>query len=50
VALRNLAGSQIKEWNIVMAGSILAAPPALLIYIVMGRYFVRGLLARSVKA
>jgi glucose/mannose transport system permease protein len=49
VALRNLAGSQIKEWNMVMAGAIIAALPTLLIYIVMGRYFIRGLLAGSVK-
>jgi glucose/mannose transport system permease protein len=49
VALRNLAGSQIKEWNMVMAGAIIAALPTLLIYIIMGRYFIRGLLAGSVK-
>jgi glucose/mannose transport system permease protein len=49
VALRNLAGSQIKEWNMVMAGALIAAIPTLLIYIVMGRYFIRGLLAGSVK-
>lgn len=49
VALRNLSGSQIKEWNIVMAGTIIAALPPLLIYIIMGRYFIRGLLAGSVK-
>jgi glucose/mannose transport system permease protein len=49
VALRNLAGSQIKEWNMVMAGALIAALPTLLIYIVMGRYFIRGLLAGSVK-
>lgn len=49
VALRNLAGSQIKEWNMVMAGALIAALPTLLIYIIMGRYFIRGLLAGSVK-
>jgi glucose/mannose transport system permease protein len=49
VALRNLSGSQIKEWNMVMAGTVIAALPTLLIYIVMGRYFIRGLLAGSVK-
>jgi glucose/mannose transport system permease protein len=49
VALRNLSGSQIKEWNVVMAGTLIAAIPTLLIYIIMGRYFIRGLLAGSVK-
>ncbi len=49
VALRNLSGSQIKEWNIVMAGTIIAALPVLLIYIILGRFFIRGLLAGSVK-
>ncbi len=49
VALRNLSGSQIKEWNVVMAGTLIAALPTLLIYIVMGRFFIRGLLAGSVK-
>jgi glucose/mannose transport system permease protein len=49
VALRNLSGSQIKEWNMVMAGTIIAALPTLLIYIILGRFFIRGLLAGSVK-
>jgi len=49
VALRNLSGSQIKEWNLVMAGAVIAALPTLIIYIVMSRYFIRGLLAGSVK-
>jgi glucose/mannose transport system permease protein len=49
VALRNLSGSQIKEWNVVMAGTLIAAIPTLLIYILLGRYFIRGLLAGSVK-
>jgi glucose/mannose transport system permease protein len=49
VALQNLAGSQIVEWNVQMAGAFLAAIPTLLVYILLGRYFIRGLLAGSVK-
>ncbi len=49
VALRNLAGSQIVEWNVQMAGALLAALPTLLVYIFLGRYFLRGLLAGALK-
>lgn len=49
VALNNLAGSYIVEWNVQMAGSLLAALPTMLVYIVLGRYFMRGLLAGSLK-
>ena len=49
VALANLAGGQAVDWNLPMAGAILAALPTLLIYIILGRYFIRGLLAGSVK-
>lgn len=49
VALNNLAGSYIVEWNVQMAGSLMAALPTLLVYIVLGRYFMRGLLAGSLK-
>ncbi|MGY4688857.1 carbohydrate ABC transporter permease [Salibacterium sp. K-3] len=49
VALQNLSGSQIVEWNVQMAGALLAAMPTLLVYILLGKYFVRGLLAGSVK-
>ncbi|MEP7290262.1 MAG: carbohydrate ABC transporter permease [Chloroflexota bacterium] len=49
VALQNLAGSQVVEWNVQMAGAFLAALPTLLVYIILGRYFIRGLLAGSIK-
>ncbi len=49
VALQNLAGSQIIEWNVQMAGALIAAVPTLLIYIFLGKFFIRGLLAGSVK-
>ncbi|TCZ75785.1 carbohydrate ABC transporter permease [Paenibacillus albiflavus] len=49
VALQNLSGSQIVEWNVQMAGALLAALPTLLVYVLLGKYFVRGLLAGSIK-
>jgi len=49
VALNNLAGSQIVQWNVQMAGALLTALPTLLVYILLGRYFLRGLMAGALK-
>lgn len=49
VALAQLAGGEAVRWNLPMAGAILAALPTLIVYMTLGRYFVRGLLAGSVK-
>src|SRR3990172_157749 len=49
VALNNLAGSQIVEWNVQMAGALLAAIPTLIVYVLLGRYFIRGLMAGALK-
>ena len=51
VALNNLVNSStgVKEYNVDMAAAIIAALPTLLVYVVAGKYFVRGLTAGSVK-
>jgi glucose/mannose transport system permease protein len=49
VALNNLAGSFVVEWNVQMGGALLAALPTLLVYVFLGRYFMRGLMAGSLK-
>jgi glucose/mannose transport system permease protein len=52
VALNNLVNTStgVKEYNVDMAGAIIAGIPTLLVYIISGKYFVRGLTAGSVKA
>ncbi len=51
VALNNLVSSStgVREYNVHFAGAVLAALPTLIVYIVSGRYFVRGLMAGAVK-
>ena len=49
VSLQNLAGSFAAQYNVQLAGALIAAVPTLLVYIFLGRYFVRGLLAGSLK-
>jgi glucose/mannose transport system permease protein len=49
VALNNLSGNFSVQWNTVMAGALLAAVPTALVYLLLGRYFIRGLAAGSVK-
>lgn len=51
VALNNLvnATTGAKAYNVDMAAVLITAAPTLLIYIISGRYFVRGLMAGSVK-
>jgi glucose/mannose transport system permease protein len=51
VALNNLVNTStgVVEYNVNMAAAIIAAGPTLFVYIVAGRYFVRGLMAGAVK-
>lgn len=50
VALAGLGSSQAgTDYGMQMAGSLITALPTLLVYIFLSRYFIRGLLAGSVK-
>lgn len=50
VALANLAGSYYVEWNVQMAAAIIVGVPTLLVYVFLGKFLIRGLLAGSVKS
>jgi|TARA_B110000503_G_scaffold141892_1_gene236889 glucose/mannose transport system permease protein len=51
VGLNNMVNSTTgdRRYNIDMAGAIIAALPTIFVYVVAGKYFVRGLTAGSVK-
>ncbi len=51
VALNNLVNTStgVKEYNVDMAAAIIAGLPTLVVYVLAGKYFVRGLTAGSVK-
>jgi glucose/mannose transport system permease protein len=49
VALNNLNGTNSVDWTVVMAAAVLYALPTALVYILLGRFFIRGLLAGSMK-
>lgn len=48
-ALQNLSGTFFRDNNLIAAGSLLAAIPTLLIFIVLQRQFVKGLTLGSTK-
>jgi glucose/mannose transport system permease protein len=49
VALNNLSGTTSVDWNVVMAGALIAAVPTIIAYIFFGRFFVKGLMAGSYR-
>lgn len=51
VALNNLVNTStgVKEYNVDMSAAIIAGLPTLFVYIVAGKYFLRGLTAGAVK-
>ena len=51
VGLNNLANttSSVKAYNVDMASALIAGLPTMVVYVLAGRYFVRGLTAGAVK-
>lgn len=49
IGLNNIAAVQTIPFDQVMASALIASLPTLLVYILLGRYFMRGLLAGSLK-
>jgi glucose/mannose transport system permease protein len=49
VGLNNTTGSIVSSYNLQMAAAIIASLPTLVVYILLGRYFMRGLMAGALK-
>jgi glucose/mannose transport system permease protein len=49
VALNNTTGSLVTPYNLQMSAALLASLPTLVVYVFLGRYFMRGLLAGALK-
>ncbi|HUR01546.1 MAG TPA: carbohydrate ABC transporter permease, partial [Nonomuraea sp.] len=49
VMLNNIAGAQATPYSQQMAAAILASVPTMLIYVLLGRFFMRGLMAGALK-
>jgi glucose/mannose transport system permease protein len=49
VRLNNLLGDTSVDYGTLMAGALMVAAPTVLVYIGLGRYFIGGLTAGSVK-
>ena len=49
IALNNIAGGQSVPFNEAMASALLACVPTVAVYILLGRYFLRGLMAGTLQ-
>lgn len=49
VALNNIAGAQTVPFNEAMASALLACVPTVVVYVLLGRFFMRGLMAGALK-
>ncbi|ADD40595.1 carbohydrate ABC transporter permease [Stackebrandtia nassauensis] len=49
IGLNNIAGAQTVPFGETMAAALIASLPTLLVYIILGRFFMRGLMAGALK-
>jgi multiple sugar transport system permease protein len=49
VAIANLSGEHVQDTELMMAGAVVTVLPALLVFLLLQRHYVRGLLAGGVK-
>jgi multiple sugar transport system permease protein len=49
VALANLAGEHVQDVELMMAGSVLTILPVLVLFVVLQRYYIAGIMAGGVK-
>jgi glucose/mannose transport system permease protein len=50
IALNALAGGQLTDYAASMAGALITSLPTLVVYVILGRYFISGLMAGSLKS
>ncbi|MFX0058961.1 MAG: carbohydrate ABC transporter permease [Candidatus Heimdallarchaeota archaeon] len=49
VGLLNLQGGFVTAWNVQMAGTLWYTIPALIVYLVLGKYLIKGFMAGAIK-
>ncbi|MEE9378739.1 MAG: carbohydrate ABC transporter permease [Candidatus Lokiarchaeia archaeon] len=49
VALLNLQGGFVTAWNVQMAGTLWYTIPSLIVYLVLGKYLIKGFMAGAIK-
>ncbi|MCS7128297.1 MAG: carbohydrate ABC transporter permease [Sulfolobales archaeon] len=49
VVLANLLGTTAAEWNVQMAGTFIYALPVVAVYLLLGKYLIRGYLTGAIK-
>lgn len=49
VALANLSGEHVQDTELMMAGSVLTVLPVILVFMVVQRYYIQGIMMGSVK-